>query len=238
MRFAIMPAVLLVMFVALGAADDPPGQPKVKVFDGGEIPKGAKVVGLEPGKVTEPALRNELLAMVEDDQKGRRELMALHQKLQKGEDAELRKQTNELSEKLRAVDKKNTARMNAIIEKHGWPGKNMVGMDGAQSAFLMVQHADLDRDFQKHCLGLLKDATAKGEMPPTNLAYLTDRVLVGEGKKQSYGTQLVMVDGKMKPQPIEDEANVDKRRKDVGLPPLVDYVRIVEEHSKSPPEKS
>jgi hypothetical protein len=30
------------------------------------------------------------------------------------------------------------------------------------------------------------------------------------------------------PQPIEDEANVDRRRKAVGLPPLADYLRFAE----------
>ena len=172
-----------------------------------------------------------------EDQKGRREVMALHAKLRQGEDKELRKQANELGEKLQAIDTKNTARMKEILETHGWPGKDVVGSDGAQAAFLMVQHADRDRDFQKRCLPLLKEATEKGQMPPSNLAYLTDRVQMVEGKKQTYGTQLTMVDGKFRPHPIEDEASVDERRKKVGLPPLAEYVRMVEQNSK-PAEKN
>ena len=52
------------------------------------------------------------------------------------------------------------------------------------------------------------------------LATSVDRVRVSEGKPQVYGTQFHEVDGVWVPQPIEDEANVDARRKNVGLPPL------------------
>jgi hypothetical protein len=37
------------------------------------------------------------------------------------------------------------------------------------------------------------------------------------------------VKGKMEPQPIEDEANVDKRRKEMGLSSLAEYRKIIEE---------
>ena len=32
----------------------------------------------------------------------------------------------------------------------------------------------------------------------------------------------------MEPYPIEDEANVDQRRKEVGLPPLAEYRKMIE----------
>src|SRR4051794_27242089 len=90
-----------------------PGQPKVKIFGGGEVPKGAKIVGLDAGagKAQNEQLRQELLKMVDEDQKGRREMIALDQKLRAGEDPEVRKQSNEVGAKLREVDRKNTARM-------------------------------------------------------------------------------------------------------------------------------
>ena len=69
----------------------------------------------------------------------------------------------------------------------------------------------------------------KEELSQSNLAYLTDRVLLAEGKKQLYGTQFTVVDGKWKPRPLEDEANVDKRRAEVGLPPLAEYTKLIEQ---------
>jgi Family of unknown function (DUF6624) len=69
----------------------------------------------------------------------------------------------------------------------------------------------------------------KDEVSQSNLAYLTDRVLLAEGKEQRYGTQCTAIDGKWKPRPLEDEANVDKRRADVGLPPLAEYLKLIEQ---------
>ena len=71
-------------------------------------------------------------------------------------------------------------------------------------AWLLVQHADRDRPFQKQCLELLREAVAKKEASGKDLADLTDRVLVGEGKNQIYGTQFITKDGKTTAQPMED----------------------------------
>jgi hypothetical protein len=54
--------------------------------------------------------------------------------------------------------------------------------------------------------------------------------LLAEGKKQLYGTQFVPVDGRLQPRPLEDEANVDRRRVAVGLPPLAEYIREAEKY--------
>jgi hypothetical protein len=73
-----------------------------------------------------------------------------------------------------------------------------------------------------------------GEVLQSNLAYLTDRVLLAEGKKQQYGTQVTVVDGKWAPRPLEDEANVDKRRAAAGLSPLAEYLKLIEREYGSP----
>jgi hypothetical protein len=95
-----------------------------------------------------------------------------------------------------------------------------------------VQHADKDREFQKRCLTLLERAVKAREASAGEFAYLTDRVRVGENKKQIYGTQFRQVDGKYQPYPIEDDKNVDKRRKEVGLSTLAEYRKKVEEAYK------
>jgi hypothetical protein len=71
-------------------------------------------------------------------------------------------------------------------------------------------------------------AAPKGEVEAQDLAYLIDRVLVGEKKKQLYGTQLLQQGGKFVPQPIADETQVDKRRAEVGMPPLAEYLKIAQ----------
>ncbi|MCC6615873.1 MAG: hypothetical protein IT320_20555 [Anaerolineae bacterium] len=119
------------------------------------------------------------------------------------------------------VDHAHTQRMKAIIAEHGYPGFRLVGLQGTQAAWLLIQHADHDLDFQKQCLELLRRAVEAGDALPSNLAYLSDRVRVAEGLPQIYGTQF---HGHDQPLPIEDEANVDARRAAMGLEPLADYV--------------
>lgn len=121
------------------------------------------------------------------------------------------------------IDADNTAWMKKLIAKHGWPGKSMVGSEGAHAAWLLVQHADQDREFQRQCLALINAAYEKGEATGQHVAYLTDRVLVADGKPQLYGTQFHTVDGKLVPQPIESEAEVDQRRAKMGLGTLAEY---------------
>lgn len=164
----------------------------------------------------DPALRDELLKMVEEDQAARKALMRSNFK------------DEAAKERLRAIDTKNTARMKEVIAQKGWPGKTLVGKRAANAAFLMVQHADLDRAFQKQCLPLLEKAVAAGEAEGMQLAYLTDRVLVAEKKPQRYGSQFHEVDGKLVPEPIEDEARVDERRAAVGLGTLAEYAAQME----------
>jgi hypothetical protein len=132
-----------------------------------------------------------------------------------------------------AVDRDNTARMKEIIAEHGWPGVTLVGDDGANAAWLLVQHADLDVPFQQRCLPLLAAAVAAGEAAPSNLAYLTDRVRVHLGQPQVYGTQLTLTDGQLSPSPIEHETRVDERRAAAGLDPLAEYVAMVREHQRA-----
>lgn len=114
------------------------------------------------------------------------------------------------------LDLRHTRVMKKIIARYGWPGENLVGVMGSEAAWLLVQHADHDRDFQKKCLQLLEEAVEKEQARPQQLAYLTDRVCVGEGIPQVYGTQIGC--------PIADPEQVDERRLAVGLSTLSEYL--------------
>lgn len=164
----------------------------------------------------DPALRDELLKMMESDQAARKALIRSNF------------QDEAAKKHLREVDTANTARMKEIVAEKGWPGKSLVGQRAALAAWLLVQHADHDRDFQRQMLPLLEQAVARGEADGRNFAYLTDRVLLGSNMPQRYGTQFHEVDGKLVPRPIEDEANVDARRAAVGLGPLSEYAAQME----------
>ena len=175
---------------------------------------------------------DEIVRLCEGQQEKSRESIAnpelyaeLMKRMKTDQDARLAKPPNVIQMTL--IDRDNTAWMKNVIEKHGWPGYAMVGREGAQAAWLLVQHADRDPDFQRRCLELLKQAHKKEDASADHVAYLTDRVLVAEGKPQVYGTQFHAVNGKQQPFPIENEAEVDQRRAAMGLEPIAVYAEQI-----------
>ena len=129
--------------------------------------------------------------------------------------------------RMNAADMQHAARMKEIVEQVGWPVKTMVGADGAFAAWLLVQHADLDPQFQERCLALMEQALREGEAEAKEVAYLTDRVRVNTGRPQVYGTQFHTVDGVLVPRPLEDPEHVDERRKHVGLGTMEEYTKTM-----------
>jgi len=163
-----------------------------------------------------PALRQELLEMRELDQR-RGTLRALEE--QHGHTSA---EYNAALEEQRAIDAANLQRLDQIVTEFGWPTISLVGAGGAESAFLIVQHALLDG--QKRYLPYLEAAVRDGEARGKHLAMLQDRILMWEGKKNIYGTQLRRNDdtGEWFLWPIENEGEVDARRAAIGMVPLAE----------------
>jgi hypothetical protein len=150
--------------------------------------------------VAEPELREELLAMQADDQAER------------------------TGGRSSSSDRDRTARLAEIVDEHGWPTRSLVGDDGASAAWLVAQHSDHDVGFQQEALELMRAAVDDGEADATELAYLEDRVALNSGRAQVYGTQVGCVDGRAVAAELEDPEGVDRRRAEVGLPPLEVYL--------------
>jgi uncharacterized protein DUF6624 len=166
--------------------------------------------------VTNLALRKELLAMVGRDQTVRNEMIK----------SGAEHPSKAILARMKVIDSRNTTRMRSIIKKYGWPGLPLVGWDGTEAAFTLVQHAD--HSFQKELLPLIEKEYKAGDLSGPDYAFFLDRVLVGDGRPQVYGTQVESwKDGEPMLYPITDEADVDKRRAEVGLSSLASYREFI-----------
>jgi len=165
-------------------------------------------------------LRAELLAIDEDDQGIRREFVAVV-------DSEGWKspRADSLAKIMASRDSVNLVKVKAILDSLGWVGPKKVGAQANNTLFLVIQHSDLAT--QQRYLPMMLDAVARGDAARSNLALLEDRVALGEGRKQLYGSQIGVDDstGKYFIRPLEDPDNVDARRAQMELGPLADYVK-------------
>ena len=214
--YAMLGAILLAACAAPAATDESPSA----AASASVAPSAS--IGLDPTPVphtvaTEenPELRDELLAMMAEDQAVRTGIAP------PGDD----RTAEELFADWDATDARNQARMEEILDEHGWPGWSLVGEDGALAAWVIIQHADLWPELQERGLTMLMGAVEADDASPGDLAYLIDRVRVAKGLPQVYGTQVGADEtGELAPRtPIEDPEHVDERRAAAGLGTLEEY---------------
>lgn len=170
-------------------------------------------------------LAAELLAMASEDARVRGELAA---------DGSL---SEGYQPRMRAVHERNARRLEAMIEECGWPASELVGIEAAQAAWLVVQHAISRPGLMRRALRLLREPANAGAVSLSQIAMLDERIRVMEGRRQLYGTQFDWdVAGEMSPLPVDDAAQVDERRAAVGLPPLALSMAEHRSRGEKPPE--
>lgn len=177
---------------------------------------------MSPDGSVDVALQRELLDMLRTDQSGRTAIRAAQK--EHGVDSP---QVKALWEAQQEVDRRNLQRLEDIVAACGWPGRSLVGREAESVGFIIIQHAD--HATQVQYLPVLKQAVVDGELQGQALAFLEDRILLAEGKKQLYGTQLSWSaeTGQFELAPLEDEDNVGKRRAELKLGPLDEYVKRI-----------
>ena len=122
------------------------------------------------------------------------------------------------------INDKNQSDLAALIEQKGWPKISDVGAMAATTAFLIVQHSNLEK--QKKYLPTIERLCKEKEANWSNYALMYDRIQVGENKPQKYGSQVKYNEQTKSYElfPLEDEIKVDQWRKEIGMIPLSDYV--------------
>lgn len=148
--------------------------------------------------------------------------------------------------RLRQLHEAHARELELIIDDEGWPTSDTSETQGAEdqgaeAAWLVAMHAVSRPSFMRRCLGLLKGAANRGEVPPRQAALLEDRIRALEGRPQIYGTQLDWQNGALSPLPVEQPETVDARRASVGLEPLAEAIAIARATAQSdgapPPEE-
>ena len=121
-------------------------------------------------------------------------------------------------------DSINLIKVSKILDEQGWLGRDVIGGQGNQTLFLVIQHSDLET--QEKYLPMMREAVKKNNANPSSLALLEDRVALRKGERQIYGSQIGrdQETGEHYVLPLDDPMHVDERRAAVGLSPLQDYV--------------
>ena len=174
-------------------------------YTGRYYTKEATAETMVKGNADLPALKSQLWALYERDQKTRR-----------GTDS---------AQYMGYIDSSCLVQVAAIVDQYGWPGKTLVGPRANMAAYLVVQHADLEA--QLKYLPMLRRSVANNESRAGDLALMEDRVLMRQGKKQLYGSQVVRNKDTHAEEfwQIEDEKNVNTRRAKMGLDPIEEYAK-------------
>jgi hypothetical protein len=160
-------------------------------------------------------------------------------------EAKYGRNSSEMTAHWKIIEKKdsiNLVKVKRILDERGWLGPNVIGNSGNSTLFLVIQHAD--HATQEKYLPMMRDAVKKGNAYASSLALLEDRTALGRGEKQIYGSQIGrdQASGQYYVLPLMDPDNVDRRRAEVGLQPIQDYISNwgmkwdVEEYKKKLPE--
>ncbi|MHB8640952.1 MAG: DUF6624 domain-containing protein [Candidatus Acidiferrales bacterium] len=128
--------------------------------------------------------------------------------------------------KLAATDRADGITAHTIFARYGLPTFALVGPQAAQDFDDVIQHQPLA--FQKQVLPQMKADVEAGQVSSESYAMLLDRVESSSRQPQTYGENFVCTpDGKIKPSPIADPGQVDRRRAKLGLMPLAVYGKVL-----------
>jgi hypothetical protein len=122
------------------------------------------------------------------------------------------------------MDRKHRGFVLRIFDQYGWVTHSLAGKDAAHDFWLLVQHQE--PEMQRRMLPALEQAARRNDASMSDYAYLYDRVQIGVGKPQRWGTQVKCEAGKPVLSPVEDPANLDARRKELFMMPIADYLRM------------
>src|SRR5205814_4930640 len=88
-----------------------------------------------------------------------------------------------IAAEMKQLDGKNVSRLREILKQYGWPGKALVGTDGANAAWTIAQHGG--ELFLRQTVPLMRAAAERGDLDWALVAQSIDRDLLAQGKQQT-----------------------------------------------------
>ena len=121
-------------------------------------------------------------------------------------------------------DAANTQHISSLLRQSGWITKAGYGIKAQLAAFNMVRFGG-NLQVMRSVLPALE--AELGEDPELGYLYtlLFDSTQLSLGGKQLYGTILLPdMDGKMRMRRVRDKGSLDQRRREMGLPPIAEFL--------------
>ena len=179
---------------------------------------------LPPANTTSEKL-SRLLAL---DQAGRTALQSIS--LDALPEAEREQASRAIWAEIKEHDLANQAALKALVPLDGWFARSVYGKAAGTAAFLIVQHAGNDPAWMRQTLPKIRALVTRHEADGAEYALMYDRVaLEFDHTAQRYGTQVSCVDGRWRPDKLEDPGHVDDRRKALGMAETeVEYLKHFE----------
>jgi hypothetical protein len=119
----------------------------------------------------------------------------------------------------------NEKKVRAILDEYGWPTKEMIGEQGNWTICNVIQHSD--NEIRIKYLPMMREAVKDKKLAPRFLVRAEDRIATERGDLQIYGGQM-----KFYPEtksfnvwPVLGPENVDKRRAEIGLGPIAEFLK-------------
>lgn len=136
---------------------------------------------------------------------------------------------SEQAQKYQEIYKKNhitnEKKVREILDTYGWPDKEMIGEQGNVTICAVIQHSD--NEIRIEYLPLMRKAVLDKQLHPRFLVRAEDRIATERGDLQIYGGQM-----KYYPEtktfnvwPVYDPVNIDKRRAEIGLEPIAEFLK-------------
>lgn len=134
-----------------------------------------------------------------------------------------------ISHHILLTDSLNFFLLKDIFGKYGFPNYDIVGQEGSNNFWLLVQHQDRHPTFQDSVLVKMKIEVDANKASSGNYAYLVDRVKVNTGQQQVYGTQMELNNEQTSyvPKSVIDPEKLNERRASVGLGTIESYIEMM-----------